>query len=175
MNNAAAHVDAGVPCHRASAAAFDRMVAINLRAPFLFARGCLRAAFVPQRAGVIVNVGSVHAYQSAPGLAAYSACKGGVAALTRQLAVEYAPHVRVNCVVPGTINTPMNRGFMEEADERSDRSPFGRWGTPDEVPQDELFLASAAASYVSRESACDGACSPRRVGRQRGPGLAEAR
>jgi NAD(P)-dependent dehydrogenase (short-subunit alcohol dehydrogenase family) len=87
-----------------------------------------------------------------------AATKGGILALTRQLAVEYAPFgIRANVVVPGTINTPMNVNFMTADDELTDRSPMGRWGTPQEVASTVVFLASEQASFITGESvAVDG-------------------
>ena len=78
--------------------------------------------------------------------------------MTRQLAVEYAPlGIRANVVVPGTINTPMNQNFMDAADEQTDRSPMGRWGTSGEVAAVVSFLASRKAGFVTGESvAVDG-------------------
>ena len=109
VNNVGAHAQpAGLPCHEMSVESWDQVLGINLRSHFLFSKFALREAFMPQRSGCIVNIGSVHAFQNAPGVPAYAAAKGGVVSLTRQLAVEYAPHgIRVTCVVPGTINTPM--------------------------------------------------------------------
>ena len=109
VNNVGAHAQpAGLPCHEMSVESLDQVLGINLRSHFLFSKFALREAFVPQRSGCIVNIGSVHGFQNAPGVPAYAAAKGGIVSLTRQLAVEYAPHgIRVTCVVPGTINTPM--------------------------------------------------------------------
>jgi NAD(P)-dependent dehydrogenase (short-subunit alcohol dehydrogenase family) len=110
INNVGIHVEAGKPCHEVSVEAYDRVMSVNLRSYFLFSKFCLRDAFVSQASGSIVNIGSVHGFQNAPGLPAYAAAKGGVLSLTRQLAVEYAHlSIRVNCVVPGTVNTPMNK------------------------------------------------------------------
>lgn len=158
VNNVGIHVEAGKPCHEVSLQAWDKVIAVNLRSYFLFAKFCLRGAFVPQQSGAIINIGSVHGFQNGPGLPAYATTKGGILAFTRQLAVEYAPlGIRANVVVPGTINTPMNLNFMEASDEKTDRSPMGRWGMPSEVAEAVLFLASPKASFISGESlAADG-------------------
>jgi NAD(P)-dependent dehydrogenase (short-subunit alcohol dehydrogenase family) len=158
VNNVGIHVEAGKPCHEVSLEAWDRMIAVNLRSYFLFCKFVLRDAFVPQRSGAIVNIGSVHGFQNGPGLPSYAATKGGILAFTRQLAVEYAPlGIRANVVVPGTINTPMNLNFMTEEDERTDRSPMGRWGMPGEVAEAVVFLASRRAGFITGESlAADG-------------------
>ena len=158
VNNVGIHVEAGKPCHEVSVQAWDRVLAVNLRSFFLFAKFCLRDAFVPQRSGAIINISSVHGFQNGPGLPAYAASKGGILAFTRQLAVEYASlGIRANVVVPGTINTPMNLNFMEASDEQTDRSPMGRWGLPSEVAEAVLFLASPKASFICGQSiAADG-------------------
>jgi NADP-dependent 3-hydroxy acid dehydrogenase YdfG len=89
VNNVGIHVEAGRPCHETSLEAWDMMIAVNLRSYFAFSKFCLRDAFVPASSGAIVNIGSVHGFQNGPGLSSYAATKGGILALTRQLAVEY--------------------------------------------------------------------------------------
>lgn len=135
---------------------WERLFAVNLRAVWL----TMRAAMPHLRrssAGAIVNVSSLQAAHGFAGWAAYAAAKGGVEALTRQAAVEYAPAgVRVNAVAPGTIATPMNvRILRESADPQtvertwSSLHPLGRIGEPAEVAAAIAFLASDEASFVT--------------------------
>jgi NAD(P)-dependent dehydrogenase (short-subunit alcohol dehydrogenase family) len=88
-----------------------------------------------------------------PQHSAYDASKGGICALTRELAAEYAPHVRVNAVLPGGIDTPAWAGRPQsEFDDFSKVTPAGRLGTADEVAAAVCFLASADGSYVTGAS-----------------------
>ncbi|MDA1358716.1 SDR family NAD(P)-dependent oxidoreductase [Glycomyces luteolus] len=100
--------------------------------------------------GSVVAVSSVHAHASMPGFTAYAAAKGGLSALVRQLAVEYAPAVRVNAVAPGPIRTRQwdpvpPAGQAEEAG----RTLAGRLGRPEEVAAAIAFLASDEAAYIT--------------------------
>ena len=110
--------------------------------------------------GSIVNTSSVQGHVGFVGWAGYAASKGGVDALTRQAAVEYAPKgIRINAVVPGTILTAMNEGILREVDdpeallsEWKAMHPLGRIGMPEEVAAAVVFLASDESSFVTGES-----------------------
>ncbi|HEX2144592.1 MAG TPA: SDR family NAD(P)-dependent oxidoreductase [Glycomyces sp.] len=135
---------------------WDRVIAVTLKATFLGV-GAL-AEPLTAACGSVVAVSSVHAHASFPGFTAYAAAKGGVSALVRQLAVEYAPAVRVNAVAPGPIRTRQWDGVPPEgiADE-SGRTLAGRLGRPEEVAAAIAFLASDEAGYVTgAELAVDG-------------------
>jgi NAD(P)-dependent dehydrogenase (short-subunit alcohol dehydrogenase family) len=100
--------------------------------------------------GAVVNVASVHAVLAWPGYPAYAAAKGGVVALTRQLSFDYAPHVRVNAVLPGSIFTRVWEGVDAEEQESALRqATLGRLGRPEEVASAILFLAGEGASYIT--------------------------
>lgn len=156
INNAAASHNA--PMESTDDAAFDAVVAINLRAPFLLTaglRGQLAAA-----TGAVVNVASVHAVATSRNVAAYAASKGGLVAFTRAAALELAPlGVRCNAVLPGATDTPMlARGLTRQPHldpgqrrrELEARTPLGRIGRPDEIAQAVLFLAdNARSSFVT--------------------------
>jgi NAD(P)-dependent dehydrogenase (short-subunit alcohol dehydrogenase family) len=131
----------------------ERVLAIDLKSILYFARGCM-PAMAQRGAGSIVNLASVHARATSTGNAPYVAAKGGVVTLTRAMALEGAPmNIRVNCILPGPIETPM---LMENWGElRGDqhplvpRVPLRRLGRPDEIAQVALFLASDASSYMT--------------------------
>lgn len=132
-----------------ASADWDRVMATNLRGTFLCARACIRA--MGDVGGSVVCVGSLAG--QAGGLYAgadYAASKGGVIALTKALARQAAPSVRVNCVNPGVIDTPMTATFP--ADLRAGIAaghPLRRWGTVEEVAPVILLLLSARASFVT--------------------------
>lgn len=138
-----------------SAAQWDEMLETNLRGVFFTGRAAARALVDAGSGGAIVNLASMAALVSdaSEPTAHYNASKAGVVALTRQMAVELAPHgIRVNCVCPGVIDTPMLR-LMDDADagERYLREsvPLGRLGTAKEVARAIAFLASDEASYIT--------------------------
>lgn len=108
----------------------------------------LRSPLV-KSSGSIVLVSSVQARIGLPGYPAYAAAKGALTALSRQLAVEYAPDIRINAVVPGPIRTRV-WDSVSDADiaQTAEQTPLGRLGTPDEVASVICFLASDRASFI---------------------------
>jgi NAD(P)-dependent dehydrogenase (short-subunit alcohol dehydrogenase family) len=142
---------------------WDRMFAINLRAPFRL----MREAFPSLRArrGAIVNVSSVNGRRVFPNLAAYNTSKGAIDHLTRTAAIDWAPHgVRVNAVNPGvTVTNLHRRGGMSEENyaafltRAKETHPLGRPGDPGEVADLIVFLASDKAAFITGETiAVDG-------------------
>ncbi|WP_432072431.1 SDR family oxidoreductase [Streptomyces wuyuanensis] len=130
-----------------------RVLELNLVTPLtasLAAHGLLRAA-----RGCVVMVGSVSASRPSPGTAAYGAAKAGLESLARSMAVEWAPEVRVNTVVPGMVRTELSR--LHYGDEHGIAAvgrtvPLGRLAEPDEIGDAAVFLASGRAAYVSGAS-----------------------
>lgn len=136
------------PLDQTSPTEWERQLAVNLGGAFHGLRACLPS--LRQRNGSVVLVSSVHAHFGIPGHGAYAASKGGLVALTRQLAVEYAPDVRVNAVLPGPVLTAAWDRISVEDRERSARAtPAGRLGDPAEVASVIGFLLSPAASFVT--------------------------
>jgi NAD(P)-dependent dehydrogenase (short-subunit alcohol dehydrogenase family) len=132
--------------------AWDRTMAVNLRGMFLVAQGVARTMIADGVGGVIVNMASTNALGGEEEFADYNASKGGVLQLTRTMAVELGPlGVRVNCVCPGFIDTPLNEALGNEESFRAyerDRIPLRRRGTAEEVASVYAFLASDEASFV---------------------------
>lgn len=121
--------------------------------------GMLRACrvfgrhMIERRYGRIINIGSLTSVVALHEVAAYGASKAGVAALTKSLAVEWAPHgVCVNAILPGVFRTPLNEGLLDGTDRGRElliRTPMRRFGQPEEVAGAAVFLASEAASFVT--------------------------
>ena len=155
VNNAAVQV--AKPLVETTVDEWDAVMASNLRSAFLFvklAHPLMKAA----GGGAIVNVSSVHAVQTSTNIAAYAASKGGLLALTRALAIEFAPdNIRVNAILPGAVDTPMlraglGRGHLggsdvqERLDNLARKTVNGRVGTPDEIANAIYFLADSEQS-----------------------------
>jgi NAD(P)-dependent dehydrogenase (short-subunit alcohol dehydrogenase family) len=132
---------------------WDRVININLRSAYLLSRRCM--PIMAQRGGgSIVLLSSVHARITAATVTPYVASKGGIVSLTRCLALEAAPHqIRVNCILPGAIATPMlleNWGDVpEEQHPLVPRIPMRRIGKPDEIARVCQFLATDESSYMT--------------------------
>ena len=132
-------------------AEFARVVDINLTGTMRMTVGC-RAALAKGR-GAVVNIASMHAIFGAPLSPAYAASKAGVVQLTKSFAVAWAEDgIRVNAIAPGWIETPMTVPARSDAARNRailDRTPLGRWGTPDDIVGPALFLASDAARFIT--------------------------
>ncbi len=126
--------------------------AANLDGPFLVTRAVL-PAMKARRRGKIINICSLASDLGRPNIVAYATSKGGLKMLTRALAVELAPfNVQVNGISPGFFRTEMNAPLIADAEFSAwvaKRTPAGRWGEPPEIAGAAVFLASAAADYVS--------------------------
>lgn len=145
-NNAYTFVEA-VP-HELEETDWDRQIAVCLKSVFLSVKACIPHLLAS--GGVMVNTSSVHALLGFRGNAAYDAAKGAICALTRQLAVEYGPRVRVNAVLPGAILTPAWEGSTQAEREGFARhTPAARLGRPEEVAAAVCFLASEDASFIT--------------------------
>jgi len=153
VNNAGwVKVDVAIEAEEAD---FDRMLATYLRAHFLMAKHTI-PHLIAGGGGSIVSMSSMQAYRAIPGRVGVQAAKGGICAMTRELALEYGPAgVRVNSVLPGfTVTEKAERDYAksatpEELDLRRDCYPLRRFGRPDDVANAVLFLASDEAAWIT--------------------------
>lgn len=137
---------------------WDRMFAVNLKGSWFGIRAVL-PTMLERRRGSIVNIVSTAGLRGIPGLPGYSATKGGLAALTRQVAVEYARSgVTVNAIAPGLIDTPIvQRIDQSEKDRLAAGTPCGRFGTPKDIAMTVVHLFSDDAKYITGQTwAIDG-------------------
>ena len=149
VNNAAIQIVK--PILETSIEEWDRVMAHNLRSVFVSAK--LAYPLLQARSGAIVNVSSVHAIQTSSNIAAYAASKGGLLALTRAMAIEFAPdNIRVNTILPGAVKTPMLLAGLSRAhvsggdlgqrlENLASKTVNGRVGEPEEIARAILFLA----------------------------------
>jgi 2-keto-3-deoxy-L-fuconate dehydrogenase len=132
---------------------WENVFAVNARGTFLCCKHAI-PGMVERGGGAIVNIASIAGLVGLPNRAAYCASKGAVIALTRALAIDHVREgVRVNAVCPGTVDSPWVRRLVDEVGESLDalraRQPMGRLGTPEEIAQAVLYLASDAAAFIT--------------------------
>ena len=138
------------------AAAFDKVLAVNLRGAFLCAQHAIRQMLADGRGGAIVNVSSVHEQIPKPKFLGYSVSKGGMHNLKRTLALEFAGrNIRVNAIGPGATVTPINRAWIDDPEKRAlvtAHIPMGRAGTSEEMAAATAFLLSDEAGYITGQT-----------------------
>ncbi|HVO98869.1 MAG TPA: glucose 1-dehydrogenase [Bryobacteraceae bacterium] len=140
----------------ASVEDFQRLMRVNVEGTFLVTQAAL--PLIKASHGSIINIGSVAGLIGVKKRFAYCATKGAVIAMTKQLAVDYPTEFRVNCICPGTIDTPFVEGYLEKyhkhekekvrADLRA-RQPIGRLGHPEEVADLAVYLASDESGFMN--------------------------
>jgi NAD(P)-dependent dehydrogenase (short-subunit alcohol dehydrogenase family) len=135
---------------------FRRLLQVNVEGLFLVTKACLPALLKSK--GTIVNVASVAGQVGIRRRFAYCATKGAVIALTKQLAIDYAGRLRVNCVCPGTVDTPFVEAYLEKfhkhekdavREQLKARHPMGRLAQPIEIAQAILYLSSSEAAFMT--------------------------
>ncbi len=135
---------------------FERLLRVNVEGVYLVTKYALPLLLASR--GVIINIGSVAGLVGVKRRFAYCATKGAVVAMTRQLAVDYPTQLRVNCICPGTVDTPFVEAYLEKYHkhekekvraELHQRQPLGRMGRPEEIAHMALYLASPEAEFVT--------------------------
>ena len=135
---------------------FERVMRVNVHSVFLVTKAALSLLLASR--GSIVNIGSVAGSVGVKQRFAYCASKGAVQAMTRQIAVDYPKELRVNCIAPGTVQTPFVEGYLEKyhAHEKEKvraelvaRQPIGRLGTPEDIASLVRFLCSKEAEFIN--------------------------
>ena len=135
---------------------FDRLMEVNVKSVYLVTRGLLHLLLKVR--GSIVNMGSVAGQVGVKQRFAYCTTKGAVLAMTRQLAVEYPKELRVNCICPGTVQTPFVEGYLDKYHahekekiraELNARQPMGRLGKPEEIASLIRYVCSDEAEFMT--------------------------
>jgi 2-keto-3-deoxy-L-fuconate dehydrogenase len=135
---------------------FQRVLRVNVEGMFLVTKHAMPLLLASK--GSIVNIGSVAGLVGVKRRFAYCATKGAVVAMTRQLSVDYPTTIRVNCICPGTVDTPFVDAYLEKyhkhekdkvRQELNQRQPIGRLGRPEEIANLALYLSSKEAEFIN--------------------------
>jgi len=143
------------PVLEATSDDWDHCLAVNLKGVFL----CSKYAIPHMQAvgkGAIINISSVHSHATVNGVAPYAASKGGITALTRNMAIDYGPAIRVNAIAPGWVLTPLIQSIFDSYDDPAEqqrlveqRQVMKRIGRPEDIGHAAAFLASDEASFIT--------------------------
>ena len=151
--------DAGIGVYKSvldtSSEDWDRCLDINLKGQFLTSKYVI-PHMLAQGKGNIVNISSVHSFQTANGVAPYCASKGGITSLTRNMAIDYGPTIRVNSIAPGWVLTPLIQGIFDSYEDPAaqqrmteDHQVMKRIGKPEDIGYAVAFLVSDEASFIT--------------------------
>ncbi len=132
---------------------FDAVLNINLRSSFILNKAAIKR-MIKQKSGRIINISSIVGFTGNLGQANYTAAKAGMVAMSKSLALEVASRgVTVNCVAPGFIATPMTSGLKDGwKEELIKKIPAGKLGSPEDIANAVLFLASEGAAYITGQT-----------------------
>jgi glucose 1-dehydrogenase len=151
VNNAG--IEKRAPAWEVTEADFDLVLDVNLKGVFFTTQACLKYWIEQKRPGKVINISSVHEELPFPHFSAYCMSKGGVKMMTRNLAIEVAPFgITVNSIAPGAIETPINTQLLHDQQKLAallDNIPLKRLGTPKDVSNAAVFLASTDADYIT--------------------------
>lgn len=147
VNNAGTNPAAGMLMD-VDLGALDKTWAVNLRAPLLWVRAAYHG-WMEKNGGTIVNVASVAGLRPSPMMGAYNISKAGLVHMTRQMAMELAPHIRVNAVAPAVVKTRLASALLYDEAATARLHPLGRVGEPEDVARLIVFLSSDAASWMT--------------------------
>ncbi len=143
------------PVLETSVEEWDRCLAINLKGMFLCAKYVIPHMLAINK-GVIINMSSVHAHATVQGVSPYAASKGAITALTRSMAIDYGPTIRVNTIAPGWVLTPLTQSIFDAYPEPlaqlhqvEQRQVMKRIGTPEDIGHAAAFLASEEAAFIT--------------------------
>jgi gluconate 5-dehydrogenase len=141
------------PAHELTLDDWQAVIDLNLTAVFALCQAFAQERIASGKPGKIVNIASLMSSASRPGTAPYTASKGGVALLTKSLALDWAKYgILVNAIGPGYIDTPLTRPLVEDPkfhDWVVERCPLGRWGTPEDLASVAVFLSSPASDFIT--------------------------
>ena len=151
--------DAGIGVYKsvldATIEDWDRCLAVNLKGQFMCSKYVI-PHMLAQGKGAIVNISSVHSFQTANGTAPYCASKGGITALTRNMAIDYGPTIRINSIAPGWVLTPLIQSIFDSYDDPAEqqrqteqRQVMKRIGVPEDIGYAVSFLVSDEASFIT--------------------------
>lgn len=149
----AAGVMRRAPAHELTIEDWNETLSVNLTAVFVLSQAFARECIACGKNGRIINIASLMTAASRRTTAAYTASKGGIGQLTKALAVDWAEHgIHVNAIAPGYIATELTEPLWRNPEFDAwvmKRCPLGRWGTPEDIAWPAVFLASAAANYIT--------------------------
>eukprot|EP01084_Bolivina_argentea_P036715 67871_1 len=162
INNAAVQLGNGLALHELDESIWDRTLSVNLTSYFRFSKYVIQQILKQPKGNMhetrynIINMASVQGLQSEKGVSSYCATKGAILSLTKNMAIEYAPLIRVNSISPGTILTPLVRNIYKEFDVKlsdvAKKYPGRRMGDPMEVANLVYFLCNSECGFLTGEN-----------------------